>query len=57
MTTLYGYMYYVFCTVYVITALITPFLVEDNFNNQTIKYEDWLHRMVDHTLNSRNDFL
>lgn len=41
---------------FLIIALIIPFLVEDNLDNQTVKYEDQLHKMMERTLNSRIDF-
>lgn len=49
---------YMFCSFFffLIIALIIPFLVEDNLDNQTVKYEDQLHKMMERTLNSRIDF-
>lgn len=56
--TLCGYMYVhvLFFFFFLIIALIIPFLVEDNLDNQTVKYEDQLHKMMERTLNSRIDF-
>lgn len=42
---------------YLITVLTILFFIDDNLDNQIVKYENWLHRMMGHTLNSRNDFL
>lgn len=45
-----------FYTVYLIIVLITLLLVEDNLDNQTVKYEGRLRKMMNHPLNSRIDF-